>query len=452
MNARTLSETLAEYIAGTRFDALPPEAVAMAKRMVLDTLAVAWAGADAEGVPAVRDGLLAGSGIGGGAALWGARGAAAVLDCAFLNSLSAAALDYDSLHVPAVIHPDIVTLPALLATAQSVRADGKALLAALVLADDLACRLSLSTREFKGWWYTSLHGVFGAAAGGARLLRLDAAGIANALGIALSQAGGTQQSIVEKSQTKRMQSAFAARAGAFSALLASWGARAPREAFEGRYGLYRLYESGDAAVLLDALGERYHGAANSIKKFPSCGCNHALIEATLQLVQQHGVSPGRVVGAIARISPYMNRIVGGVYQPGANPQVAAQFSAQYSVACAAMKGRLGLAEIDPEAARNPDVIALAHRVQIEVDETNKGQLVPAEVELLLDSGARLSKCISALPGSPESPLSELELEQKARECLGRGAYPLSHAATDRLLDRIARLEYLPDTSKLLQGL
>ena len=444
MNARTLSETLAEYIAGTRFDALPPEAVAMAKRMVLDTLAGGPPGGGGAGA--------AGGGGGGGPARGGGGAPAAVLDCAFLNSLSAAALDYDSLHVPAVIHPDIVTLPALLATAQSVRADGKALLAALVLADDLACRLSLSTREFKGWWYTSLHGVFGAAAGGARLLRLDAAGIANALGIALSQAGGTQQSIVEKSQTKRMQSAFAARAGAFSALLASWGARAPREAFEGRYGLYRLYESGDAAVLLDALGERYHGAANSIKKFPSCGCNHALIEATLQLVQQHGVSPGRVVGAIARISPYMNRIVGGVYQPGANPQVAAQFSAQYSVACAAMKGRLGLAEIDPEAARNPDVIALAHRVQIEVDETNKGQLVPAEVELLLDSGVRLSKCISALPGSPESPLSELELEQKARECLGRGAYPLSHAATDRLLDRIARLEYLPDTSKLLQGL
>ena len=32
MNARTLSETLAEYIAGTRFDALPPEAVAMIRR------------------------------------------------------------------------------------------------------------------------------------------------------------------------------------------------------------------------------------------------------------------------------------------------------------------------------------------------------------------------------------------------------------------------------------
>ena len=452
MNARTLSESLGAHIAGTQFDALPLEAVAMAKRMVLDTLAVAWAGADAEGVAAVRDGLLAGGGAGGGAALWGVRGAAAVVDCAFLNSLSAAALDYDSLHVPAVIHPDIVTLPALLATAQSVRADGKALLAALVLADDLACRLSLSTREFKGWWYTSLHGVFGAAAGSARLLGLDAAGITNALGIALSQAGGTQQSILEKSQTKRMQSAFAARAGAFSALLASWGTRAPRETFEGRGGLYRLYESGDAAVVLDKLSERYHGTANSIKKFPSCGCNHALIEATLQLMREHGLSPGRVAGATARISPYMNRIVGGIYRPGDSPQVSAQFSAQYSVACAVMKGRLGLAEIEPEAARNPEVVALAHLVKIEVDETNRGQLVPAEVELMLDSGTRLSRRISALPGSPESPLSERELEQKARECLGRGAYPLSPAATDRLLDRIARLEHLADTSALLQGL
>lgn len=75
-----------------------------------------------------------------------------------------------------------------------------------------------------------------------------------------------------------------------------------------------------------------------------------------------------------------------------------------------------------------------------------------QVELLLDSGMRLNRPIAAFPGSPESPMTEQELEKKARECLGRGTHPLSPAATDTLLERIAHVENLKDTSLLLRGL
>jgi len=48
-----------------------------------------------------------------------------------------------------------------------------------------------------------VHGVFGATAATAKLLDLDVVGIANALGLALSRAGGTQQALLEKSLAKR---------------------------------------------------------------------------------------------------------------------------------------------------------------------------------------------------------------------------------------------------------
>lgn len=445
---RTLSGKLALHAASTRFEAIPPAEILATKRLMLDTLAVGWAGSDAPGVPALREAL----GGGGASALWAGAARVPALDAAFLNGAAAAALDYDALHLQAVVHADIVALPAVLALAQQVHADGRTFLAALAVANDVTCRLGLATRLHTGWFYTSIHGIFGAAAGCGKVLGLGPDRIRDAFGIALSQVGGTQQPMVEKSLTKRLQSAFAARAGAFSALLARSGVSGPREAFEGKFGFYAMYEKGDPAAVLAGLGERYEGAYSSIKKYPSCACNHAVIEAAIALMNEHRLAPDDVAGATARISPYMARLVGAPYDPSGNPQVAAQFSVQYSVACAVHRRRLGIAEILPEAALDAKLGAFARRVVVEIDESNAGQLAPAEAELVTASGQRFARRGTALPGSPEQPLSERELEAKIAECMSRGAAPLAATQVARLADRVMNIERLADVATLFDGL
>ena len=447
--ARTLSGKLALHAASTRFEAIPAAEILATKRLMLDTLAVGWAGSDAPGVPTLR-GALGGSGA--ESALWAGDARVPVLDAAFLNGAAAAALDYDALHLDALVHADIVALPAVLAAAQAAHADGKAFLAALAVATDVTCRLGLATRLHSGWFYTSIHGIFGAAAGCAKVLGLGPDAIRDAFGIALSQVAGTQQPMVEKSLTKRLQSAFAARSGAFSALLARSGVSGPREAFEGKFGFYAKYEEGDPAAALAGLGERYEGAYSSLKKYPSCGCNHAVIEATIALMNEHRLAPDDVAGATARISPYMARLVGAPYDPGVNSQVAAQFSVQYSMACAVQRRRLGIAEILPEAALDPKLGAFARRVRVAIDESNAGQLAPAEVELVTASGRRFTRRQSVLPGSPEQPLSDRELQAKVAECMGRGFAPLSPRQIERLTDRVMNLERLADVATLFDGL
>lgn len=450
MNAPTLSERLATHLAGVRYESVPREAVAATKRIMLDTLAVAWAGASAPGIPELRRGIAAG--VPGEATLWAAGAKASALDCAFLNGASAAALDYDALHLDAVVHSDIVLLPALLAIAEREHVDGRTFVAALTAATDVMCRLGRATRAHSGWFYTSIHGVFAAAAGSAKLLGLDATGIRDALGIALFQVGGTQQSMVEKSLTKRIMSALAARAGLFSAQLARAGVTAPREAFEGKFGFYKLYEAGDPAVVVDRLGEEWLGVQTSLKKFPSCGCNHAVIEATLQLANNQRIEAADVLGARAVISNYMNRLVGGRYDPSGNPQVAAQFSVQYSVACALLRGRVGVAEIQPEVARDPAALALAHRVEVVIDDSRAGQLAPAEVEIQTASRGWLKQRVAVLPGSPERPLSDAELHDKVRECMALGPHALAAAQIERFTARIAAIEDLPDVALLFDNL
>ena len=384
--------------------------------------------------------------------LWGWLEHASLLDAVLINGVAAAALDYDGLHMGAVAHTDIVCLPAVLAVAEREHASGQDFLAALVLANETVCRLGSATNLHSGWFYTSIHGVFGAAAGCAKLLGLDAQGITHALGIALSQVGGTQQSMVEKALTKRVQAALAGRAGAFSGLMARAGITAPREAFEGRFGFYNMYEKGDTRPVLAGLGEQYLCADTSMKKYPSCACNHAVLEATLQLVDEYDLKPEDCLALKATITPYMNRLVGAPYDPGSNPQVAAQFSAQYSVACAVLRRRLGVAEIQDAAAMDPALGAFARRVEIVVDESNNGELVPAAIEITTRGHGVLRRMVDVLPGTPQRPLSDAELAAKVSECLGMGARPLDAARIVRLRERVAEIDKVTDMAEWCNGI
>ena len=68
------------------------------------------------------------------------------------------------------------------------------------------------------------------------------------------------------------------------------------------------------------------------------------------------------------MQPYVNRLVGAPFEPGTDPQVTAQFSVQYSVACAILRKRLTVADIQPEAVLADDVGALARSVVVNIDE------------------------------------------------------------------------------------
>ena len=94
----------------------------------------------------------------------------------------------------------------------------------------------------------------------------------NATGIAYSLSSGNFQCILDGSLTKRMQPAFAARAGVEAAIFASRGITGAKNVLEGKFGLYPLYEAGEynKTPLHDRLGIWFEGEAASLKPYPSC--------------------------------------------------------------------------------------------------------------------------------------------------------------------------------------
>jgi 2-methylcitrate dehydratase PrpD len=448
----TIASALSAHISETPSRSLPAAALEAGKLYLLDTLAVAWAGSDAPGCREVI-GLVASDGGAPEATVWchddlKLPSAAA----AFANATMAAALDYDALGRDVPVHVNIAVVPAALALAERTGATGEELLAAIVLASDVEYRIALaSTLPHRGWSYTAIHGGFGAAAAAARLLRLDRARTAHALGLAFLQASGTQQANVEPTLAKRLLSSFAARNGIQAALLANAGITAPTAVFEGDFGLFQLYQPANADKLLGGLGANYLNVDQSVKKYPSCGCNHTAIEAVLSLVRRHGIEAPEVQRVVVRISPYIHRIVGMDYDPSQDPQVAAQFSIRYSVACAMVRRRLGLAEIQADAARDPAILAHLDKIQIVVEPSWVGDRGPVEVTLQTRRGS-FSERVDYVPGSREAPLSPEESEAKFRECFGLGVRPLSSKAVDILQSRIRDLERIASARDLLAGL
>jgi 2-methylcitrate dehydratase PrpD len=418
-------------------------------RIILDTLAVAWAGASSPGCDWVHD-MVADDLGRPDSTVWGFGGKLPCQAATLVNATSAAALDYDSLHIPGTVHAGIVVLPAVLALAEKTRLSGKTLLTAFLLGHEITCRLGLSTAGHTGWFYTSMHGVFGAAVGAARALGLSPDRVEAAIGTALGQAAGTQQANIERSFLKRMQSAFASRAGLISALLSQRGATAPLHAIDGPFGLYSLYERGDSAILLEGLGETFQTEQTSFKKFPSCGCNHSAVQAALDLGKE--VPPGDLIDRIeVQISPYMNRLVGAPFEPGPSPEITAQFSVQYSIAAALQRGHLDMSDLRAEAVCEPEIGRLARSVRVIIDEANSGKLAPASVALHLASGKCLRRTCTEVPGSPDNPISAADLAAKAAQCFSIGDYGLGAAEANALTDRIVRLEDLHDVSQLFGG-
>jgi 2-methylcitrate dehydratase PrpD len=424
----TLTEAISIAVATLRFEDIPTPVIDKAKMLIADTLAVAWAGRNAAGSPAV-EALASNEGGREEATLWATGKRLPAVSATFVNAFHAAALDYDSLN--GNVHADIVTLPAAFALAERQNATGRDFLTAYIAGAELMIRLGRATQKSsKGWSATSIYGGFASAVASARLLGLDAKGIQNALGISLGQAAGTQQANVEQVLLKRLQPALAARAGVFSAQLAQAGISGPVEAFEGRFGLQSLYIPFDEQVLLDGFGRDFLFAETGLKKYPVCACSHAPMDALVDLVTEHDLKPEQILSVNAEISPFMARLVGNPDAPGADPQVLAQFSLRYALASIILRRRLGLAEITADAVSDPLIADISKGITLKVNETLTGSYAPARVEIRTRDGRLLTQTVTALPGSRELPLTRMSIERKLSDC--------SHA-TDRHLD-VERLQ------------
>ncbi len=443
-----IEQTLAQYVTDTTYAALPATAVAAAKRSLIDTLAVAWG---ARGAPGVYESELAARADddAGPCTLWLSGSKTSTRSAVFANGLAAAALDYDSIYPFAAVHPDIVAVPVALAVGESQMVSGKELLCAIAVCGDLMCRLARATRKNTGWFYTSVYGAIAAAATTARFLKPTEQAVSSAMGLGFLNSSGTYQPVVERSLSKRTMAAFAGDIGVLCGRLSAAGCPGPQDWLEGQYGIHALYEDCDTTAISQDLGEVFEGSQLCVKPYPSCQCNHAALDALLKLRREHRLDARNVAQIEVVISPYMYRLVGAAYVPGATPQVAAQFSIQYSLARALIDGGLTIAGVSDEAALDQRVAEIIPRIRVTVDPSNQANYCPATVRVRQSNGMEIEQTTSRLRGSVDAPLTEHELTAKLSDCLLSGGYDKSSKSAEQLVEVLMNVESEPSIGKLM---
>src|SRR6476646_6836515 len=127
----TLTEQFADCIRSIRYDALPAEAIDVAKQVTLDGLAVTLAGStEPLGVGRISIDYVTTMGGAPQASVIAGGFKTSMLNAAYANGTMAHALDFDNTWYP-LNHPTSPTLPAILAIAEHERLPGKKIIGAI---------------------------------------------------------------------------------------------------------------------------------------------------------------------------------------------------------------------------------------------------------------------------------------------------------------------------------
>ncbi|MCU0888789.1 MAG: MmgE/PrpD family protein, partial [Rubritepida sp.] len=365
---RAITTEFATWAAAVDTATLPAPVVARTKALVLDLVGnIVRARHDAESTPALLAAARALGLAGGNAAVFGDAARYTPAGAALLNGALAHSLDFDDTHAAGSLHPGAPVIPAALAAAELNGASGAEIIAGIVAGYEATNRLALAlpagAHYDRGFHPTATCGAFGGAVAAARVLGLDAKGMEDALGIALSQAAGSLQFLVNGAWTKRFQVGWSAMAGLTAALLAREGFRGAAEAIEGRHGFLRAYAPSPVPErVLEDLGTVFELMHTAVKPYPSCRYGHAAIDAALALRAAHGLKASEITKVTVHLPAKGMLLIGAPAEKKAEPAnvVDGQFSGPFVVASALATGAMGwesYALLD-----DAEVRALARRV------------------------------------------------------------------------------------------
>ncbi len=457
-----LCERFADHAVGTRFEQLPPDAVAGAKKTLLDTLGVMLAASGME--PSARS-VVDLACEGGGApesAVVGLGMRLPAMAAAFANGALAHALDYDD-QTPWGQHAASSLVPAVLALAEraSVRGtpvSGRELITAVAVGQDLFNRLRRHVDWRKDWNFSTVMGVYSATAAACRVLGLGRDAVAKAFGIASMQSCGSTAVInATGSDLRGLYAAFSARGAVTAALLAERGIGGVPGLFEGPFGVFELHFGGryDRAALLDGLGTEYTGGQTLYKRWPAVGTAHGHLHATIGLVAEYAIDPAQIDTIRIFVGDYHRLMCEPLAQRRAPATlVEAKFSLPYLVAAVALRGDLRLVDFRAEALRDPQVLALAERV-VPVDDPAmdwKLDLPPGRVEIVLRDGRRFERLADHVPGNVDAPMGWDDLVRKFTDCAAVAASPPTAESVAATHGAIHRLEYAADATVMLRTL
>ena len=451
----TLSQQVAEFVASRAYGDIPQTVCARAKLVMVDAIGGAFA---ASRYPFAPVALSALSSLGSGdSTVIGTAATLALRDAVVMNGILVHGLDYDDTYLPGSVHLSASCVPVVLGMGAHAKASGRDMLMATVLGLEISARIAAAAKGGfvnAGFHATGIAGVFGSAVAAGRLMQLDAAQHTLAQGVALSVTSGTLQPLQEGSWTKRLHPGWAGASGITAAAFARAGYVGPAQAYEGHFGLYTCFLGEHKAgaqpqSVVEGLGETWEFTRTSIKLFPACHQLHAFMNCAIKLSKEQTFSADNVDSVRTLICdaavPLVCEPLASKLKPSSS--YSAQFSLPYSVACALMRGKFGLNEIEAPSYTDDELLKLANKVSYEIDpHPGFPKSRSGEVIVKMKDGRELRWRDNILPDEPASAESIVEKFMQNTDGI------LSHARAEQIRDAVLGLEQVVEGGAFVRTL
>jgi aconitate decarboxylase len=451
---------IADFVSQLRYEQIPENVRERGKLLILDSLGCAIYGAKLEWCRILQQtfGDLDASRT---TSIWGTAQTLSSTNAALINGTQVQGFELDDVHRDGVLHCGAVVLPALIAVVEShapshAPISGRDFLTAAIAGYEIGPRVGRCMGQEhigQGWHSGATLGVFSAAAGAARGLKLDPEQTVHALGIAGTQAAGLMAAQYG-AMVKRMHAGRSSQSGLYGALLAKAGFTGIRDVFEAPYGGFcttfsRSTDRFNLDALSAGLGSDWEAMRVALKFYSCVGSNHTTLDAIRDIRKRRPFT----LDELSRIVVHGSRVtadhVGWPYKP--EGLTSAQLNLPYCVATLLIEGDVFVDQFTEEAVTDRGRMELSKKVEVVEDPaiTARGARYRhmVRVDVHLSDGSVHSETREAPRGSEHSFAPAEDIIDKFRK-LTRTTMPKDQQ--EALIEALLRVETLSDARELIR--
>jgi len=449
------TRAIAEFVSALTYDRIPAEVSERIKLLILDSLGCAIYGAGLQWCRILRDTLEA-LDASRTTSIWGTDRKLCSPHAALVNGTQVHGFELDDVHRAGVLHVGAVTLPALLAAAEShAQLSGRELLVAAVAGYEIGPRVGLCMGQEhigQGWHSGATVGIFSAAAGAARALGLNADQTVHALGIAGTQSSGLMAAQYG-AMVKRMHAGRAAQSGLYAALLANEGFTGIVNVFEAPYGGFcttfsRSQDRFNLGALSAGLGQKFETMRISLKFYSCVGSNHTTLDAIRDIRARRPFTLDDVDSIVVYGSQVTVDHVGWPYKP--EGLTAAQLNLPFCVATLLIEGDVFVDEFTSDCVDDDARIKLSRKVKVmhdpEITALGAAYRHKVRVEIHFRDSSVETETREAPRGSEQSFAGAEDIVEKFRKLT---RVVMAKKQQDALIGAVMGLEGLADSRELI---
>ena len=376
----SLSRQLAQWVAGLRYEDLPPAVIDRAKGVTLQGLGSVLLGSQTrDGRQAIALMVDDEAGVRNGATIMVDGTRVTKGGAAFANAeMAFAGGKWDTFRM--LTHPGTSIIPGAFVAAESANASGKTFLTGIAAGYEVMERMAadfIPTVMARGFHAGVVFGIFGPAVAAAKILNFTEDQVNSTIALCASLAASNLEAA--RSGGRALREGAAVRNAMLAVALARQGHVGGETVLEGDAGFYHAYAGnnhgrlthsfvGDTQTRLDkitaALGQDWMFLETLYRIYSTAGYNIAHIDVTAKLCEEHDIRPENVERVEAVVNWLETQYPSPAFPSRREDLEHGPGSTAYFAAYGVVKRGLPLLWRQPSADDPPEVLALMKKVTL----------------------------------------------------------------------------------------